>query len=191
MNGSTQAVMTDATANKILKQLQIMGALQQEARDILAEQASAMRAIGANLNAEPEIYFAPVVCTAKDDGSLNYALDGITFDDILSAYEDGKFVILRIAYGESVYFATFVDFQNQTVPIGSLKTLTFFAHTLSAEQKTVQIYRLTKKDGSVEDGLKVDRSGLDASQISCKISVGGVEYNTLDAVLGAIVAALG
>ena len=176
-------VVTDDCLQDVRGELEALNGYQRRQTELLGEMASGKVA--------SEICFVPVVCTAKDDGSLNYELDGITFDDILGAYEDGKFVILRIVYGENVYFATFVDFQNQTVPIGSLKTLTFFAHTLSGEQKTVQIYRLTKKDGSVENGVKVNPSGLDASQISCKMSVGGVEYNTLDAVLGAIVAALG
>ena len=159
---TTKPVALDETLQRLVEAILSQNAGQRELRDLMEKQNKLLEGITVG---ESEIYFAPIKCTATTaDGvtTYAYAFDGIGFDDIFRAYQSGKFVILCISSGEDVYFATFADFKNLTVPIGTSQTFTFFSHTLHNKQYTVLIYRMTKNDGTVADSLSVNPSGLDA-----------------------------
>ena len=115
---TTKPVALDETLQRLVEAILSQNAGQRELRDLMEKQNKLLEGITVG---ESEIYFAPIKCTATTaDGvtTYAYAFDGIGFDDIFRAYQSGKFVILCISSGEDVYFATFADFKNLTVPIG-------------------------------------------------------------------------
>ncbi len=192
MSDVTKAVITDETAREILQEMQVANATNREQRNLMAEQAAAMRNIYEKMGlsaADSNCYFVP----ATYDGA-EYALDGITFDDVLAAHESGKFLVLKIVYGGNVYLAPVVSYTYTENTSKVIQYFHFYAHAnLEGTASGTYILRrnTTISTGAVTNLFIFSVSYMDSSKIACDVTIGETPYNTLDAALNAIVAALG
>ena len=201
MSDVTKAVITDETAREILQEMQVANATSREARNLMSEQAAAMRNIyekmgNASGEAVSEVYYVPLSCTATtadDVTTYAYELDGITFDDIVSAYNEGKHVVLKIPYGEQVFFAPMVTYSNKELSTRVMQKLFFFSpnNPEGAEGLYMFTHNRYTSDGSTSQTIALSKTGVAASGVSCSVTVGGTTYSNLSEALNALAAAVG
>lgn len=183
-----EPVITEKTARDILNAILSQNTGHRETRDMMAAQNEIMSEIKEYIKNGTESYYVPVLY----DGSA-YSLDGITFDDILKAYEAGKDLLLKITYGNKAYYANMVCFNHLSVPIQKVWSFQFYSITNpEAGKKGYYLINRTEKisSGTVTEKIEFSQAGFYASEVICDVTIGGTPYTTLDAALSAIVSAI-
>lgn len=186
MSGNKKPVALDETLQELVKAIRAGNAGQRELRDLLSKQNEIL---GKNNSASENVFVVP----ATYDGA-EYALDDKAFDEALAAYESGKFLVLKIVYGGNVYLAPVVSYTYTENTSKVIQYFHFYAHS-NPEGTASGTYILrrntTISTGAVTNYFMFSVSYMDSSKIVCDVTIGGTPYNTLDAALNAIVAAVG
>ena len=191
MSEVTKAVITDETAREILQEMQVANATSRETRNLMSEQAEAMRKISEHVggSAASGVFYVP----ATYDGT-EYALDGVTFDEVLAAYEEGKQPVLKIAHEDDLYFARMINFTYNATSSKITRYFQFYSH-FSPDGSAGALFSVRHETqistGVISKRFMFSPSGVYASAVVCDVSIGGTPYRTLDAALSAIAAALG
>ena len=186
MSANKKPVALDETLQELVKAIRAGNAGQRELRDLISKQNEIL---GKNNSAAENVFVVPAVY----DGA-EYALDGITFDEALAAYENGKNLVLKIVHGDNVYLAPMVNYTYTENTSKIIRYFQFYSHS-NPEGTASGTYILrrntTISTGATSEMFLFSASYMDASKIVCDVTVDGTKYSTLDAALGALVAAVG
>lgn len=201
MSNTTKPVALDETLQKLVDATLSNNVGQREMRDLLSAQNELLNGISEKIGnasgeASSEVYYVPLSCTvttADDVTTYAYELDGITFDDIVSAYNEGKHVVLKIPYGEQVFFAPMVTYSNKELSTRVMQKLFFFSpnNPEGAEGLYMFTHNRYTSDGSTSLTIALSKTGVAASGVSCSVTVGGTTYSNLSEALNALAAAVG
>lgn len=181
-------VITDETAKELVRALISGNVGQREQNETLSEIKNEIAGVGRVLD---EIYYVPVSYTEDTaNGKISYSLSGVTFDELLKQYRDGKHLIARIDVGNDRYIASFSCYYEKKNSSGApLQKFMFDAPIdLNQERKALSITK-NLLDNKVICHMSTSGDCL-AEQVSCNITIGTTECYTVAEALEAIKQAL-
>lgn len=168
---------TDMTQQQILKAINNLTAVMQGWR---------------NAAVENDIYFVPIVteATTKDEAGnvtkVTCALSGVTFDQLLSAYNSGKTIFAKLLDTSGTVYYMPLDAAVFTAASEIFRFESVGTQNPAARPSFVQLLRMTS-NGNVFVTYAFNR--INAVNVSCDVTIGGVQYTDIASVLNALTSA--
>lgn len=182
-------MLSDETGQQILEALQAISLKNGAQREVLQEIKAVLQEISGKVGGVSELLCVPMTAevTEQDDAGavtkVTCALDGVTFEDIESAHGAGKTIVAVISD------ATGAVYNIPLSAVASSDTYTAYRFESTGSQNPagrpclVQVIKMTAT-GKVSVTCSINR--INARNISCDVTIDGVQYTDLDSALTAL-----